>query len=101
MRCSPPFLTAARTGIRKFSDDRWEVAGVITHPEYRQRGYSTRLVAHCTAHILLLGKPAFLSTAETNHDMQRVAGKVGFVPEKLSSKPRPNQPFERGLFLYA
>lgn len=109
MRCSPPFLTAAqsakyfdgdwyvnwkdhviwadgriaaRAGIWKFSDDRWEVASVITHPEYRQRGYSTRLVAHCTARILLQGKTAFLSTAESNRAMQCVAEKVGFVPEK-------------------
>lgn len=73
---------AARAGIWKFSNDRWEVAGVITRPEYRLQGYSTRLVAHCTARILQQGKVAFLSTAETNHAMQRVAAKVGFIPEE-------------------
>lgn len=70
---------AARAGIWKCEADRWEVAGVITHPAYRRKGYAARVVAHCVARILQQGKVAFLSTAETNVPMISVAKGVGFV----------------------
>ena len=70
---------AARAGIWKIDDTTWEVAGVITRPEYRQRGYSTQLVSYCTSRILEQGKVAILSTSETNDAMIRVAQKVGFI----------------------
>ena len=70
---------AARAGIRKVSEEAWEVAGVITRPEYRGKGYSARLVSHCIAIILDHGKTAILSTAETNHSMIRAARKAGFL----------------------
>lgn len=69
---------AARAGIWKFSDAEWEVAGVITHPDYRGRGYSERIVRHCTAKILAHGKTAFCTTAETNTAMIATALKAGF-----------------------
>jgi len=55
------------------------VAGVITRPEYRGRGYSARIVSHCIAKILEQGKTAILSTAETNTAMIKAAQKAGFV----------------------
>ena len=70
---------AARAGIRKINDKTWEVAGVITRPEYRQKGYSERLVSYCLSKIFEQGKVAILSTAETNYAMIRVAKKVGFI----------------------
>ncbi len=70
---------AARAGIWKIDDKTWEVAGVITHPEYRQKGYSKKLVSYCISRILEQGKVAILSTAETNYAMIRVSQKVGFV----------------------
>ena len=73
---------AARAGIWKPSEDKWEVAGVITRPEYRQKGYSVRVVSHCIARILEQGKDAILSTAETNYSMIAVAKKTGFVREE-------------------
>ena len=70
---------AARAGIWKSNEERWEVAGVITHPEYRHKGYSVRVVSHCIAKILEQGKTAILSTAETNYSMIRTAEKAGFI----------------------
>ncbi len=70
---------AARAGIWKVNQDQWEVAGVITHPEFRGKGYSSRLVAHCIAKILENGKIAILSTAENNYAMIAAAKKAGFV----------------------
>ncbi|MBE5776503.1 MAG: GNAT family N-acetyltransferase [Clostridiales bacterium] len=75
---------AARAGIWKVSEVQWEVAGVITRPEYRNKGYSARLVAHCIAKILEQGKMAILSTAETNISMIRAAKKAGFIPAEAS-----------------
>ena len=72
-------IIAARAGIWKTDDDAWEVAGVITRPEYRQKGYSARIVSYCVSKILAQGKAAILSTAETNYAMIRVAKKVGFI----------------------
>lgn len=72
---------AARAGIWKEHENEWEVAGVITRPEYRGRGYSARIVSHCIAKILEQGKTAILSTAETNTAMIKAAQKAGFVLE--------------------
>ena len=72
-------IIAARAGIWKIDNKVWEVAGVITRPEYRQKGYSARLVSYCVSKILEQGKTAILSTAETNYAMIRVAKKVGFI----------------------
>ena len=70
---------AARAGIWKCNEDEWEVAGVITHPEYRRRGLSARVVSHCVAIIHSRGKNAFLSTAVNNYSMICAAKKAGFV----------------------
>ena len=70
---------AARAGVWKLNEKEWEVAGVITRPEYREKGYSTRIVAHCIAVIVEQGKTAILSTAETNEPMIAAAQKAGFV----------------------
>lgn len=74
---------AARAGIWKVSDEQWEVAGVITRPEYRQRGYSVRIVRHCIAKILEQGRMAILSTAETNYPMIGAARKAGFRKREI------------------
>ena len=70
---------AARAGIWRCSETEWEVAGVITRPEYRGRGYSARLAAHCIAVIAEQGRTAILSTAETNLPMITAAKQAGFV----------------------
>ena len=72
-------VIAARAGIWKIDENQWEVAGVVTRPEYRQKGYSARVVSHCVARILEAGKTAVLSTAKTNCAMIGVAKKAGFV----------------------
>lgn len=71
-------IIAARAAIWKDNEEQWEVAGVITRPEYRKKGYSVRLVSHCIAKILEQGKIAILSTAETNYSMIGAAKKAGF-----------------------
>lgn len=70
---------AARAGIWKVDEKHWEVAGVITRPEYRNKGYSVRVISHCVAKILEEGKTAILSTAENNYSMIGAAKKAGFV----------------------
>ena len=70
---------AARAGVWKLDGKEWEVTGVITRPEYRGKGYSARLVAHCIAVIVEQGKTAILSTAETNVSMIAAAQKAGFT----------------------
>ena len=72
-------VIAARAGIWKEHEEMWEVAGVITRPEYRHKGYSLKVVSHCIARILEHGKVAILSTAETNCAMIRTAQKAGFI----------------------
>ena len=73
---------AARAGIWKLNEEEWEVAGVITRPEYRGKGYSTRIVSHCIAMIVEQGRTAILSTAETNAAMIAAATRAGFVLKK-------------------
>ena len=74
---------AARAGIWRSSEAEWEVAGVITRPEYRGRGYSARLAAHCIAVIVEQGRTAILSTAETNYPMIAAAKRAGFVLREI------------------
>lgn len=69
---------ASRAGIWKYSDEAWEVAGVITRPEYRQKGYSSRIVRHCIAKILEQGRIATCTTGEDNIAMIKTAIKAGF-----------------------
>ncbi len=72
---------AARAGIWKINEETWEVTGVITRPEYRQKGYAVRVISHCIARILEQGKIAILSTAETNDAMICAAKKSGFIQQ--------------------
>ena len=71
-------VIAARAGVWKENDAAWEVAGVITRPEYRGRGYAKRLVRYCIGVIHARGKDAILSTHETNGAMIRAALAAGF-----------------------
>ena len=72
-------VIAARAGIWKENDAQWEVAGVITRPEYRGRGYAQLLVRYCVSKILASGKTAVLTTHETNKAMIQAALRAGFV----------------------
>ena len=75
-------VIAARAGIWKEDDTHWEVAGVITRPEYRGRGYAQRLVRYCVNRILENGKTAVLTTRETNKAMIQAAQRAGFEIKK-------------------
>ncbi len=71
-------VIAARAGIWKENDAQWEVAGVITRPEYRGRGYAQRLVRYCIGVIHAQGKDAILTTHESNKAMINAAVRAGF-----------------------
>lgn len=72
---------AARAEIWKKSDDKWEVAGVSTAPEYRKMGYGVTVVRYCIAEILGRGRVATCTTKKMNTAMIRTALKAGFVVE--------------------
>ena len=69
---------AARAGVWKVNEEMWEVAGVITRPEYRGKGYSAKITAHCISMIVEQGRTATLSTAENNFSMIAAAIRAGF-----------------------
>lgn len=69
----------SRAAVWKYSPTAWEVAAVATLPEYRGKGYSEMLVAHCTATILSNGMVATCTTDGANTAMRRVLEKVGFT----------------------
>ena len=75
-------VIAARAGIWRCDDEQWEVAGVITRPEYRGRGYAQRLVRHCIGVIHANGRDAILTTHETNQAMIAAAIKAGFATKE-------------------
>jgi len=54
------------TGQRLQTNDFIEVSAVVTHPDYRKRGYGKQLVAHTTNEILKEGKIPILHTDKGN-----------------------------------
>jgi predicted GNAT family acetyltransferase len=64
-------------------DDReghWMVNGVWTHPDYRGRGYASRLVERCIAEARRQGATElFLSVRDTQAAAQHVYESLGFI----------------------
>ena len=54
------------TGQRMQTNDFIEVSAVVTHPDYRKKGYGKQLVAHTTNEILKEGKIPILHTDKGN-----------------------------------
>ena len=54
------------TGQRMQTNDFIEVSAVVTHPDYRKKGYGKQLVAHTTNEILKEGKTPILHTDKGN-----------------------------------
>ena len=69
---------ASIAAVWRYSEPAWEVAAVSTRPEYRRRGYSTRVVAFVTTHILQHGRLATCTTRDDNAAMLATARRVGF-----------------------
>lgn len=65
-------------GVWRYSGKSWDVCAVSTLPQYRQRGYSKRIVSFITTYILESGHIATVRTSETNIAMITTAKKVGF-----------------------
>ena len=62
----------------RYSEQRWEVAGVQTHPSYRRRGYAKATVSFVTEHILAQGRVATCTIEANNTGMICTAQSVGF-----------------------
>ncbi len=64
--------------VWRYSEEAWEVAAVITREGYRRRGYSKRMAAFVTRHILQNGRRATCTTNDDNAAMLATAKSVGF-----------------------
>ncbi|HEY3289962.1 MAG TPA: GNAT family N-acetyltransferase [Anaerolineae bacterium] len=63
----------------RYFESAWEVAAVVTREGYRRRGYSKRVVAFVTAHILQNGRRPTCTTRDDNTAMLATAKSVGFT----------------------
>ena len=68
----------ARAAVWAYSDTAWELAAVMTQPEYRGRGSARAVCSFATAQILAAGRTAMCHTAATNSAMLRVAESLGY-----------------------
>lgn len=76
---------AAMAGIRMAMEGFQELSAICTHPDFRGRGFASRLTEHLVAHVEAQGEVAFLHTESDNEAAQRVYEKLGFA---LRAKPR-------------
>ncbi|MEM3010238.1 MAG: GNAT family N-acetyltransferase [Candidatus Bathyarchaeia archaeon] len=56
----------------------WLIGGVLTHPDYRNRGYATEVVSALTAEALDSAKAAVLFVRSDNEAAKRVYLKIGY-----------------------
>lgn len=70
---------AAMAGERMSAGKYREVSGVCTHPEFRRRGYSKRLIARVANGILAEGNLPFLHVAAENDKAIALYRSLGFV----------------------
>ena len=68
----------AMAGERLQLDDYTEVSGVVTHPDYRKRGYGGGLTLFKCKQVQERGKTPFLGVWETNTGAVRLYQKLGF-----------------------
>jgi ribosomal protein S18 acetylase RimI-like enzyme len=69
---------AAMAGIRMAMDGYQELSAICTHPDFRGRGYATRLTHHLVRHILNEGETPFLHT-ESDNPAKGMYEKAGFT----------------------
>jgi ribosomal protein S18 acetylase RimI-like enzyme len=68
----------AMAGERLQLEDYSEVSGVVTHPDYRKRGYGGGVTLYKCKQIQKMGKTPFLGVWETNTGAVRLYQKLGF-----------------------
>lgn len=68
----------AMAGIRMAMDGYQEISAICTHPDYRGRGYATRLTTHVIHHIQSQGDVPFLHTESDNLQARKIYDKLGF-----------------------
>jgi predicted GNAT family acetyltransferase len=68
----------ARAAVWTYSDTAWELAAVLTQPEYRGHGYAKAVCSFVTAHIMAAGRTATCHTYKTNTAMLQVAERLGY-----------------------
>ena len=69
---------AAMAGIRFSFPGFREVSAICTHPDYRNRGFASRITRHLCTHIRAEGETPFLHTEADNKNAQAVYSKLGF-----------------------
>lgn len=74
---------AAMGGIRMAMPGYQELSAICTHPDYRGRGYASRLSSHLIHHIMSQDEVPFLHTESDNHAAQHVYEKLGFELRKV------------------
>lgn len=70
---------AAMAGTRMAMEGFQELSAICTHPDFRGRGYASRLTEHLVAHVEAQGELVFLHTEFDNEAAQRVYEKLGFI----------------------
>lgn len=73
----------AMAGIRMSLDGFQEISAVCTHPDYRGKGYASRLSRHLIHQIESQGDIAFLHTEDYNEAAQAVYERLGFTRRKV------------------
>ena len=68
----------AAAGERMKMDGFTELSAIVTHPQYRGRGYARQLLTHITRNIFSEHKIPYLHVAESNSDAIRLYEKLGF-----------------------
>ena len=66
-------------GILYMTDKNWELGAVSTHPEHKNKGYSTMICSFVSKYILEKGKQVTCNTKIDNYPMQRVMRKIGMI----------------------
>lgn len=78
-------LLVAVTGERMKMNSFTEVSAVVTHPEYKGKGFAKKLVAYTTNKIFLQNKIPYLHVAEKNLAAISLYQKLGFaIRRKIS-----------------
>jgi len=75
----------AVTGERMKMKNYTEVSAIVTHPNYRGKGYAKHLIAHTVNKIINQDKQAFLHVAETNISAINLYESLGFITRRKIS----------------
>jgi GNAT superfamily N-acetyltransferase len=75
----------AVTGERMKMKNYTEVSAIVTHPNYRGKGYARQLIAHTVNNVISQDKKAFLHVAENNISAINLYESIGFITRRKIS----------------